>query len=246
MNALDQAKTDPRIQSILTEVSSRVKVDYVAAEHQGWGSNMEDGMAEISWSDCRHPSASLMHELLHIRLQLSGYRRIRFGISNVADPETCKLLMDCLDNELQHHKFYADFIAAGFSPDQFYMDSDADTEKFLDAEIDAGFTSTAAAAIVFFSLIAPGGSLSESAETRLRQRLETLDNGAHAAAFGGIAAAVQDWIASPSSDARTTIRRILLAIRPNENLTWYGFQADDRPDNGGGLFVDQSFRVREC
>lgn len=245
MNAIDKARGDPRVQNVLRELSEKVKIKYAASKQEGWGSNLQNDQATISWSGCRHPSASLMHELLHIRLQLKGYRRIRVSISNIADPETAKRLMDCIDNEMQHHKFYPDFLSAGFTSDQFYSDSDADTERFLDGEISSGPGSTAAAAIVFFSLIAPGGTLLPSAKARLRQRLEALDGGAHSAAFLGIESAVNAWVASTETDATEHIRRVLLAVRPTGNLTWYGFEATHRPPNDVGVFVDQPFGVRE-
>jgi hypothetical protein len=92
MNAMDKARGDPRVQNVLRELSGKVKIKYAASKHEGWGSNLQNGQATIWWSGCRHPSASLMHELLHIRLQLRGYRRIRVSVSNIADPETAKRL----------------------------------------------------------------------------------------------------------------------------------------------------------
>jgi hypothetical protein len=246
MNVLDKARTDKRVQAVLTDVSNQSKLKFSQSiDDDGWGSNVEDDKATIFWAGCRHPSASLMHELLHVQLQLNGYKRIRISISNIADAETSKRLMDCIDNEVQHHKIYAAFLGAGFKPEQFYRDSDSGVEAFLEREIDGGLSSTAAVSIVFFTLIAPGGGLSDVAKARLRARFDALDSGKHGAAFRGIESAIADWIASPNADATQYIKRILLAIQPADNLTWYGFSATDHPKNGSGIFADHVFSVGE-
>ena len=245
MNAFDKARKDPRVTPLLTEVENSVRLEFVAAKHDGWGSNMEDGRATIWWSSCRHPSASLTHELLHLRLQTQGYRRIRISISNIADPQTSKILMDAIDNEIQHHKFYKEFLNAGFHPHQFYADSDADIERFLDGEIDSGPHVAASVATIFLSLIAPGGNLMDSAKSRIRAKLVALESGVHTAMLENIERLLRDWTASVETDATAYIKNILLAVRPTNNLTWYGFRATDRPPDVG-VFVDQEFGVQEA
>jgi hypothetical protein len=232
------------VTSLLAEISNEVTIKFVASDHDGWGSNMEDGSATIWWSGCRHPSASLAHELLHLRLQLQGYKRARIIISNIADPETNKRLMGAIDNEIQHHKFYADFLAAGFEPHQFYMDSDADTEHFLDGETNGGPHSAASVAINFLTLMAPGGSLTDSAKSRLRDKFDALESGTYRPMLGNIQRILDDWTASPGADATAHIKELLLAIRPTDNFTWYGFRVTDRPPDTG-IFVDQEFAVVE-
>lgn len=245
MNALDKANRDSRIQSLKKEVLSRIKVKYRKAKSDSWASNMEQGIATIWWKGCAHPSASFAHELLHLKLQLAGYKRIRVSISNLADPETSKRLMGCIDNEMQHHKFYREFTTLGFRDDQFYCDFDSGIEEFLESEISQCNSSTVNASIVFFSLIAPGGSLTDVAKTSIRAKLYALDGGKHIPSFEGIEASIADWVGVPSADATEYIRRILLAIKPHNNLTWYGFSEADRLANGEGVFADQPFEVEE-
>lgn len=245
MNALDKANGDSRIQSLIKEVSSKVKVKYRKSKHDSWASNMEHGVATIWWKGCAHPSASFAHELLHIKLQLNGYKRIRVSFSNLADPATSSRLMECIDNEIQHHKFYDEFIAIGFKPDQFYGDSDSEIEEFLEKQISECMSSTVEAAIVFFSLIAPGGSLTDEAKTRIRAKLYALDGGKHIPCFEGIEKAIMEWSSASSGDATEYIKRVILSIKPHDNCTWYGFSKNARPANGDGVFVDQSFSVEE-
>ena len=245
MNALDKANRDGRISSLKKEVASQVKIRYRKSKNDSWASNMEHGIATIWWKGCRHPSAAFAHELLHIKLQLTGYRRIRISISNIAEPQTSNRLMNCIDNEMQHHKFYDEFISLGFQADQFYCDADSGIEIFIENEISQINSSTVNASIVFFSLIAPGGFLSDSAKSRLRAMLDKLDDGKHARCFKEIEKTVADWVGSPSADATEYIKRVLLAIKPQDNCTWYGFSNTERPADGDGVFVDKSFDVIE-
>src|SRR6266478_5348757 len=91
----------------------------------------------------------------------------------------------------------------------------------------------------------PAGLYPLPRKARLRQRLEALDGGAHSAAFLRIESVVNAWVASTETDATDYIRRVLLAVQPSDNLTWYGFEANHRPPNDVGVFADQPFGIRE-
>lgn len=47
------------------------------------------------------------------------------------DTEDFNILMAALDNELQHHKFYNQFISYGYKDKEFYVDSDKYTEIII-------------------------------------------------------------------------------------------------------------------
>lgn len=153
MNSLDKARTDLRLQLLLKSLETRVKIKYIRSKDSHWASDLQGNVATIWWCGCKHPSASLAHELLHIQLQLNGYRRIRIHISNIAPIKTIQRLFDCIDNEIQHHKIYPEFISMGFTAEQFYCDSDTETEQFLHQELAREFDSVADASIAFFTLI---------------------------------------------------------------------------------------------
>lgn len=245
MNSLDKARNDPRITSLLKTVSSHIKLKFERSKDNGWGNNLDGDIAKIAWTGCAHPSASLAHELLHIQLQLNGYKRIRIGISNITTPEVFKSLMECVDNEIQHHKIYPQFIALGFLPSQFYRDDDAYTEEYLRDQIKRGFNSAADAAIDFFSFIAPGGQFSNSANSELRSLFYGLEDGKFATVFNVIESAVADWKSAQTNDAYDYVKRIFLAIHPINNLTWYGHSISAHPSRGEGVFVGQEFDVGE-
>jgi hypothetical protein len=124
MSSIDKARGDPRIQTTLDDIKAKVKLKFQKSSIDEWSSNLEEGRATIGYNSCRHPSAALAHELLHIDTQLRGYRRMRIALSSIDHTHSFKRLMDCLDNELQHHTFCPKFLKMGFAPGQFYCDSE--------------------------------------------------------------------------------------------------------------------------
>jgi hypothetical protein len=104
MSTIDKARCDARIQTILSEVSAKAKLKFLKSGQDEWSSNLEKRKAVIGYCGCRNPSAALAHELLHIDAQLRGYRRMRVFVTLMAERASFKRLLDCLDNELQHHK----------------------------------------------------------------------------------------------------------------------------------------------
>ncbi len=124
MNPKKRALQDKRIAPLFESVRTRVKVRFEKGTGAMWGSNMENGEAVISYVEANHPSSALAHELLHFDTQLKGYKRMRAVASNLTPLEGVRNVLEALDNELQHHRFYSDFLDLGFKPSQFYCDVD--------------------------------------------------------------------------------------------------------------------------
>jgi hypothetical protein len=244
MKAIDKARKDSRVSSLLEELDAKTKLKFSQSKEPGWGSSYGDGIYRITFSSCRHPSASLAHELLHVKTQLNGYKRIRIGISSIDQTESFNRFMTCLDNELQHHKFYDEFISLGFEPHQFYMDEDTETENHLRQEIDNGYEKLIDSVICLFSIIAPGGAMTSTTIEALKTKLYSVNGGAYKESLQKIEELVASWSRSPSFDAVPTIKWIMLVMAPLQNMTWFGFEATNRPPNQG-FFVDMPFEVQE-
>lgn len=240
LSVIDKARSDKRILTLLSDVSARTKIKYHKTNDGGWGSYMEQNTAHISYSGCKHPSASLAHELLHIDTQLRGYKRIRIFFSSIDQTILIKNLMDALDNELQHHKFYKNFIDLGFAPIQFYQDSDAETEGYLKEILTHSFNSILEVVPQFLTAIAPGGIFSQDARENIKNSFLALNGRQFSSQLIEIERIIVDWASSSSYDAIETIRNILLTIQPDNNLTWIGHNDSDRPPHEG-FFVDKPF-----
>lgn len=240
MKAIDKARNDQRILSLLDSIGARIKLRFQKSRDDGWSSNLQRGVATIGYTGCRHPSAALAHELLHVDTQLRGYRRIRVGISSIDQTSSFKRLMNCLDNELQHHKFYARFLAMGFPPEQFYRDSDAETEGHLVRSAGGTYAKLIDVLPDFLSAIAPGGDLDEESRSRLRNQFLEVSQGAYSNELRRIEALFAEWAKLETFDAVKTIKKIMLTIQPVQNYTWFGFDGNARPPDPG-FFVDAEF-----
>lgn len=243
MRDIDRARNDSRVRALLAEIQRHVQIKYERSDRDGWTSNMEGNTAYIGFTECQHPSAALAHELLHITTQLQGYRRMRISFAASERAPRVKRLLDCLDNELQHHKFYPKFLSLQFRPNQFYGDSDLNTEKWL---LEAGERLHENAMDIFpdwFTALAPGGSIGDDAKAHIREIFLANTDGRFRQQLLDVEAVVREWQLSPLYDAAPTVKRIFLIAEPVDNLTWIGFEVNDRPPEKG-FFVDKKFEVR--
>ena len=106
------------------EISSHGNVAFTPSDNDSWYSKTQQGKTTIAYAPTDHPEASLAHELLHARLKYRGYRQYTIALCLTPKRAFVARVLEILDNELQHHKFYPDFLALGFEPWQMYNDSD--------------------------------------------------------------------------------------------------------------------------
>lgn len=244
MAQIDKAKNDSRVTSLLEDIRDKIKLQFIKTSNESWGSNLLGRKAEITHCSCNHPSAALAHELLHLKTQLGGYRRLRIGISSIDQSPLFQRFMTCLDNELQHHKFYNEFISLSFKSPQFYCDSDSDTEKQLQKNLSIGYKSLIALLPDFFTSIAPGGSASPDEKNKLKGQFLDYNDRQYESQLVAIERLVRDWAESDDVNAESTVKKIMLTIEPINNLSWFGYSEQDRPPQDG-FFVDQEFEVNE-
>ena len=245
---LSKADADPRISDLLTHIQRQITINYEWSDGAFWGAHIENECAVITVARTGHPSAALVHELLHIDLQLKGYRRPCGFISDIVDPATFKRLMTCLDNELQHQRMFAPFCSMNFRSKQFYADSDVNTEIFLWNEL-ARAQGRIELSIHFFTLIAPGGTISENGRNRLRQKFRTIDGGLHESVWIAIEAIVERWKNDASFDVSPYLKEILLTLAPatvtKPHRSWITFQPVTKEGlefPGAGEFVGGGFQ----
>lgn len=243
MSVIDKARADRRITALLQDVQQRIKLRFEKSSNSDWLSNIESDHAVIEYAGCRHPSAALAQELLQLDLQLSGYRRIRLGISSAIEIDAMPNFINVLDHELQRHKIYDRFLALGFTPDQFYRDADKDTFPYLNQVLLTEPESIVSVIPPFLMLLAPGGVLSLDAYQDLYDRFLRIRNGLYAKQLLTIEQLLIDWSKAATLDQTLTVRKIMLTIEPKGNFSWFGFRDETGfPDEG--FFVDEAFSVR--
>jgi len=241
VSIVEKAKSNSNVKSLLHEIQQKVKLKFHRSQVETWGSDMGSDTAYIYYQKCINPAASMAHELLHIATQLRGYRRIRIGVSSYDQTSLFKRFMGCIDNELQHHKFYNKFLEMGFSPNEMYCEnpfelerdlkeSIKNTQKFIELIPD------------FFTLIAPGGSLTDNVKEDLLKEVMLINGGEYQDQLKAIESIVAEWRRSESYDNLPVISEIMLVLQPKPNFTWFGFTTSDCPPNQG-FFVDKVFKV---
>lgn len=242
MSVIDKARSDPRIAALLNSVQQKVKLRFEKSGSRDWLSSLDHDRAVIEYTGCRHPSAALAQELLLLDLQLSGYRRIRLGISSVFDQDAMPGFISVLDHELQRHKIYERFLALGFTPDQFYRDTDKDTFPYLNQVLATEPDTLARIIPPFLMLLAPGGTLSLETFQDLYDRFLRI-NKTWVKQLLTLEQLLKDWAVADTLDQTRTVRQLMLTIEPKGNFSWFGFKDETGfPDNG--FFVDEAFSVR--
>ena len=240
MSIIEEAKKDKRNICLLNELAG-IQLNYECCDDNSWGSDMKNNVATISYCDCASPASALTHELLHIKLQFNGYRRIRIGVSNLNTGELFIRLMTCLDNNLQHHKMYPEFVALGYNPLEFYCDSDRMSETYLREVVLRQYHTIIEFVPDFMTLIASGGAISENIKTEIENSFYQIFHGVFEQQLRDIKSEVMEWSESSSNNSSEIFTKIMLVLKPDNNLTWFGYSNTDRPPNDG-FFVQGEFQ----
>jgi hypothetical protein len=239
---ISQAKKDKRVLPLIAEVQQTHKISYHRSKNGSWGCEVVGKTAHISYQKTKNPGGALVHELLHVIVQRNGYRRPKVWFSTIDQTARFNRLMSCLDNELQHHKMYRQFVTLGFASNEFYGDDDIETPRHLDEALGRPVVDLLDILPDYFTLIAPGGALTQQERQEFEQRFMKLGGGQFRAQFKAIGSAVDRWVQSATYDAQPTLRAIFLQLQ-NPCYTWLGYTDTERPPDG--FFVDKIFEVDE-
>jgi hypothetical protein len=122
---------------------------------------------------------------------------------------------EILDNELQHHRMYDEFLKLGLPPEEFY--EDADSKSFSRARRELRTLTPAAPLETFFRLfvtvIAPGGVGDEADRQKLRSFLKTRFSGQTWQILMEIEAEFLAWRQDHSLDVGPSQSQTLLTTR---------------------------------
>lgn len=173
---IEDAYADERLKAIIAEVEKTYEIGVAIFEGPEWECEAKGTRAVIRIADTSRPLSAFAHELLHLRLAARGYRHIRANANH--DPEInlrAASLISALDNELQHHRMFPDFVSAGFDGRDFYAESDdgalADVKAMVEA-IDHQ-NPPSGVLLTYLTLIAPGGRWPDGSCDALMELLRT-------------------------------------------------------------------------
>ena len=240
-----------KVEDLITEknkdlferVNSIYPVELIKFDDETWSSQVDNNKAIISYCDTKFPETCFVHELLHIDTQINGYKRLKIGVSGFDTTEYFVTLMTAIDNELQHHKMFSSFIAMGYEKENFYIDNDSETEEYLRNYLTTGVLQFKPTLLRYLTLIAPGGSISETSKAELKESFKSLNNNAFRAYFEHLDKQIEDWSSSNSFSAEPYLKEMFTTISGGD-VTWFGYgEAEEFPDNG--FFVDKVFQLQQ-
>lgn len=120
------ALTDGRVALLYASVCTRSPIMIKPSTDRAWGSSTDSSGTTIWVAPTAFPAESLYHELLHANMKLAEYCQ-HLTCVRVVEGNTPLVLAEALDNELQHHRMFPSFVAAGFDSARFYHDGDDQT-----------------------------------------------------------------------------------------------------------------------
>jgi len=242
-----QALDDSRVKALHEKVASQISLHFESTEDKNWGASVEGAEATISYGPTTVPGAALAHELFHVDLQLQGYQRPRAFISTIASPPVFKALMDALDNEFQHRRFYDQYLELGFEPEFFYADDDVTASAAFRKFLALPNQSRIARSLIYLGVSAPGGKITSDEQRELRLACDAVDDGAHAGSWAALDDCFERWKKASAFDSRQYLKEILLALAPDTeqkpHRTWYTFSREPAVTifPKGGEFVSREF-----
>jgi hypothetical protein len=241
---VDEALANEAVKSLSDEVEAQTPVEInLGSAHACWSSITKDGRTKIGIAPTARPAPSMAHELLHARLKIRGYRQYLTTTSLDPRPELLSDIGQALDNELQHHRMYPEFLKMGFSPDQFYHDGDEADFEELRTTIAAISPATHPGELLltFVTLISPGGSESDEARSEVRRLFDERCGPENARRMAAIEREFEDWRTMSELDAGKTIVAILGHLE-KFGRSWI---ATGMNFPGDGHFVAEAFTREE-
>ncbi|PQM25898.1 hypothetical protein CVO77_12345 [Sphingopyxis lindanitolerans] len=184
-----------------------------------------------------------MHELLHADLKLKGFRQ-HLTMLRVDDNDMVQHVVQALDNELQHHRMFPAFVAAGLDPSKFYCDSDGQTYKSVRTELKRMKPKVATTGYLFLkylSAIAPGGAGTDADREQLKRFFRLTVPGEKMAKIDAAAEMLLAWGGGTSLDAGPVIRDILEVL--GFNGWWIGASHNFPKD---GHFIGAPFTMQDA
>lgn len=235
LDLLKTANKNPKLYALYQEIDTWKSIVAQKSEKDdsAWGSFI-DGRdnSVVVYAKTKNKQCALAHELLHFSIQKSGYRRMRASTTTLK-PTSMKRLVECLDNELQHHRMFAQYRDLGYPPKNFYNDDDGQIAGYLEGVLKDNENDLLELIPDYMTLIAPGGSLTKKEKQAFSSKFRASTTDPEA--FDAIDEAIEKWIKLDSLNQESTVSSIISTI-PGEHSTWIGF------DNGAG-FPDSGFFV---
>ena len=235
----------PSRRELYESVASEGRLLFQTNESDGWLSQTVNGVTTVFHAPSNHPQACLGHELLHASLKNQGYKQFTVAVCLTAKKHIIARVLGALDNELQHHKFYKSFLNLGFPGTEMYHDDDSQLEGYIResvGELQGVNTPVEEYFFLYLTLIAPGGSASDSKRQELLDLLEEASPRRYWRRLVSIGESIGNFGHGSTVDASPTIKSIFESLG-GYDPTWVGSDVDAFPQSG--FFIGTPFTAEE-
>jgi hypothetical protein len=226
---------DPWLTKWMSEAEKVYVLNIAPTSDKLWFSRVGSDKAIIGMADTKRPLPCFAHEILHVCLSARGYKHIvEAGNTDPIKLKLLQALLSALDNELQHHRMFEEFVAAGFQATEFFHDGDAagHADVLTDIEALTKNYESAFALLPFLTLIAPGGDWPDGVRESLTQALEDKVSEDTWDRLQDIKGIIGSWKLQQDLDATNTVAAIIETLG-DFDFTYVG-EPNSYPD---GAFI---------
>ncbi|MEJ6120848.1 hypothetical protein MT390_02980 [Vibrio sp. 2-Bac 85] len=233
------AKKNIKLLALYNEINDWMPIISERGSSSEWGTSISNGKAVIEFSPSDKSPSSLAHELLHFKVQKSGYKRLKVLATKSMYQPMMNLLITALDNELQHHKMYSYFIDLGYKKDKFYSPDDVNTKLYIESQLASLGNTFDELIILYLTIIAPGGCLSSSERNNFKKTIRSKFGSS--APFDEIDEDFSFWSSSSDYDLEPIVKKIFNLIDSSAK-TWIGYD-DGSGFPKSGFFIGKPFAL---
>ncbi len=232
-----QKEVDP---TLLSLVKKHFTLKFEKSDKNKWGCDIAGKEAIVFYCQTKYPEASLTHELLHFKLQINGYKRIYSGLAIEKETQTHLFrIIPVLDNELQHIKFFSDFIGLKYKSEHFYSDSDSSSIQYFKQRLQESNLSIIQLVVDFLSLQAPGGYLSYEQKEELENQFLSYNNEIYKVQFENVKSILYTWNESSTLNLEEFVIEFFKIL--NCGPVWIGYSRNSKDFPDKGFFVGNKF-----
>jgi hypothetical protein len=247
-----QQLLDKTNQPLYDFVNSHYPVKLNQGRGTTWGAQIQFRKQKfsslITWTPTKRPKPALVHELLHIKNQILGHKRLKLGLAlddNILKGQHgyLNVVCDAIDNEFQHQKMYPEYLSLGYKPEHFYCDSDIGTEQHLIDYLKKNNTNFIHLSVQYLTLIAPGGHISENKKNELKEEFRQQNGGVFRMNFDEIDNLISNYINDASYDAELYVKRFINNL--NCGRVWISYSDKKEFIPSEGFFANSQFDIND-
>jgi len=214
------------------EVKSRFSIDFIKRTCDNfWFVEICGNKVTIEYGDEKNKEECLVHELLHVKLCLLGYRKIKWAQSNIRPNSSFEILLSAIDNIFQHHKIFPIFLQMGYSPDKFVGNSEDELKNDIFDFLKNPTQDICIAMTKYLTLTSPNAEFIFEDIDNLKEQFRRISDGSYSILFDVMDQEIQNWKNGNDLEICRPIKNIF-SIIPESQCTYFSYTKDRNRTDG--------------